>query len=76
MPAGVVNVVPCSRERVEEVGAALCASPRVQVLSFTGSTAVGKVIKRFFFHEPASGLFLWTVQDVSDCISKGSNIRY
>ncbi|MPC50651.1 Succinate-semialdehyde dehydrogenase, mitochondrial [Portunus trituberculatus] len=46
VPPGVVNVVPCSRERVEEVGAALCASPRVQVLSFTGSTAVGKVIKR------------------------------
>lgn len=42
VPAGVVNVVPCSRDRVEEVGAALCASPRVQVLSFTGSTAVGQ----------------------------------
>ena len=45
VPAGVVNVVTCSRERVQEVGAALCASPRVQVLSFTGSTDVGKVIK-------------------------------
>lgn len=43
MPAGVVNVVPCSRARVEEVGAALCDSPKVQIVSFTGSTEVGKV---------------------------------
>ncbi|XP_042241830.1 succinate-semialdehyde dehydrogenase, mitochondrial-like [Homarus americanus] len=42
VPAGVINVVPCSRERVLEVGAALCDSPQVQVLSFTGSTAVGQ----------------------------------
>ncbi|XP_050718624.1 succinate-semialdehyde dehydrogenase, mitochondrial-like [Eriocheir sinensis] len=42
VPAGAVNVVPCSRERVQEVGAALCDSPRVQALSFTGSTAVGQ----------------------------------
>lgn len=43
VPAGAVNVVPCSRERVQEVGALLCDSPRIQVLSFTGSTLVGKV---------------------------------
>lgn len=42
VPAGVVNVVPCSREKVQEVGAALCASPLVQVVSFTGSTGVGQ----------------------------------
>lgn len=43
MPAGVVNVVPCSRARVQEVGAALCDSPKVQAVSFTGSTEVGQV---------------------------------
>ncbi|KAK3862575.1 hypothetical protein Pcinc_031572 [Petrolisthes cinctipes] len=42
VPAGVVNVVPCSRARVQEVGAALCDSPKVQILSFTGSTGVGQ----------------------------------
>ncbi|XP_042877564.1 succinate-semialdehyde dehydrogenase, mitochondrial-like [Penaeus japonicus] len=42
VPAGVVNVVPCSRSRVQAVGAALCDSPKVQALSFTGSTIVGK----------------------------------
>lgn len=42
VPAGVVNVVPCSRDRVQEVGAVLCDSPKIQVLSFTGSTAVGQ----------------------------------
>lgn len=44
MPAGVVNVVPCSRARVQEVGAALCDSPKVQIVSFTGSTEVGQVL--------------------------------
>ncbi|XP_037777107.1 succinate-semialdehyde dehydrogenase, mitochondrial-like [Penaeus monodon] len=42
VPAGVVNVLPCSRSRVQAVGAALCDSPKVQALSFTGSTAVGQ----------------------------------
>lgn len=42
IPAGVVNVVPCSRERVEEVGATLCESPKIRALSFTGSSPVGK----------------------------------
>ncbi|CAL4119855.1 unnamed protein product [Meganyctiphanes norvegica] len=42
VPPGVVNVVPCSRDRVQEVGALLCDSHEVQVLSFTGSTVVGK----------------------------------
>jgi len=42
VPAGVVNVVPCSRARVQEVGAALCDSTDVKILSFTGSTAVGQ----------------------------------
>ncbi|KAK7079918.1 Succinate-semialdehyde dehydrogenase, mitochondrial, partial [Halocaridina rubra] len=42
VPCGVINVVSCSRTRVQEVGAALCDSPKVQALSFTGSTAVGQ----------------------------------
>lgn len=37
---GVFNIVTTSRAR--EVGDALCASPLVRKLSFTGSTAVGK----------------------------------
>jgi len=42
VPAGVVNVVTCSRDRVQEVGALLCDSHKVKVVSFTGSTAVGQ----------------------------------
>ena len=30
LPGGVVNVVPCSRAQVAEVGALLCASPKVR----------------------------------------------
>lgn len=41
-PAGVFNVVPCSRARASEVGRKLCTDPRVRKISFTGSTAVGK----------------------------------
>lgn len=41
VPAGVLNVVTCSRDRVVEVGAAMCASPTIRKLSFTGSTPVG-----------------------------------
>lgn len=44
VPAGALNVLPCSRSRVQSVGAALCDSPKVQALSFTGSTAVGRWI--------------------------------
>jgi len=42
VPAGVVNVVPCSREKVVEVGKKMCQDPRVSIVSFTGSCAVGK----------------------------------
>jgi len=41
VPAGLVNVVPCSRNNVQEVGSLLCASPKIAILSFTGSTEVG-----------------------------------
>ncbi|MBO6526959.1 NAD-dependent succinate-semialdehyde dehydrogenase [Erythrobacter sp.] len=40
VPAGVFNVVPCSRPT--EVGAALTESTVVRKLSFTGSTEVGR----------------------------------
>jgi len=41
-PAGVFNVVTCSRGSAPEVGLKLCEDPRVRKLSFTGSTVVGK----------------------------------
>ncbi len=40
IPKGVFNVIPCKDPR--EVGDALCQSNCVRMLSFTGSTAVGK----------------------------------
>lgn len=40
LPKGVLNVVPGG----PEVGAALCADKRVRMVTFTGSTAVGKKI--------------------------------
>jgi succinate-semialdehyde dehydrogenase/glutarate-semialdehyde dehydrogenase len=39
-PAGVYNVIPCKNPTA--VGDELCRSPEVRMLSFTGSTAVGK----------------------------------
>lgn len=44
VPAGVLNVVTCSRDRVSEVGDELVVNPLVKAISFTGSTAVGKHI--------------------------------
>ncbi|KAM7421643.1 hypothetical protein PAMA_015681 [Pampus argenteus] len=46
IPAGVFNVVPCSRERTPSVGEVLCTDPLVAKISFTGSTATGKVLLR------------------------------
>ena len=43
-PPGVLNVVPCDSERSIEVGKVLCESPIVRKLSFTGSTAVGRIL--------------------------------
>lgn len=43
VPEGVVNVVPCSRSKVAEVGEMLATHRKVACLSFTGSTQVGKV---------------------------------
>lgn len=44
LPPGVLNVVTCSRDKVTEVGDELVANPAVNVISFTGSTAVGQMI--------------------------------
>ncbi|KAM9310127.1 succinate-semialdehyde dehydrogenase, mitochondrial [Pholidichthys leucotaenia] len=44
IPAGVFNVVPCSREKTPAVGQVLCTHPLVSKISFTGSTATGKLL--------------------------------
>ena len=44
VPAGVLNVITCSRDNVVEVGDELVANPKVKGVSFTGSTAVGRQI--------------------------------
>ena len=44
LPAGVFNVVSCSRGNVKQVGDELVANPAVRGISFTGSTAVGRQI--------------------------------
>src|ERR1700712_853115 len=43
IPAGVVNIVPASDNGVAQV---LATDPRIDMVSFTGSTAVGKLIQR------------------------------
>ena len=42
IPAGVVNIVPTSDNNVAQM---LATDPRVDMVSFTGSTAVGKLIQ-------------------------------
>uniref|UniRef100_A0A8C5JJD5 Succinate-semialdehyde dehydrogenase n=1 Tax=Junco hyemalis TaxID=40217 RepID=A0A8C5JJD5_JUNHY len=44
IPAGVYNVVPCSRQQTAAVGEVLCTDPLVSKISFTGSTATGKIL--------------------------------
>uniref|UniRef100_A0A674P906 Succinate-semialdehyde dehydrogenase, mitochondrial n=1 Tax=Takifugu rubripes TaxID=31033 RepID=A0A674P906_TAKRU len=44
IPPGVFNVVPCSRENTPTVGEVLCTDPLVAKISFTGSTATGKLL--------------------------------
>ena len=46
IPAGVFNVIPCSRDNVDEVTDVIMESDLVRKLSFTGSTAVGKLLLR------------------------------
>ena len=44
IPPGVLNVVTCSRENVQEVGDEMIENPAVKAIAFTGSTAVGRLI--------------------------------
>ncbi|XP_034936924.1 3-sulfolactaldehyde dehydrogenase [Chelonus insularis] len=43
-PAGVLNVITTNTVNSPSVGKAICDDARVRVLSFTGSTAVGKIL--------------------------------
>ena len=43
LPAGVLNVLPSSRENSPKVGKFWCEDKQVKAISFTGSTQVGKV---------------------------------
>lgn len=44
VPAGVFNVVPCSKEASVAAGHLLTTHPSVKKISFTGSTQVGKIL--------------------------------
>jgi succinate-semialdehyde dehydrogenase/glutarate-semialdehyde dehydrogenase len=44
IPPGVLNVVTADARQSIRVGQALCASPTVRHLSFTGSTEVGRIL--------------------------------
>jgi len=44
IPAGVFNVLPADSIQSIEIGRVLCESPVVRKLSFTGSTAVGRIL--------------------------------
>ncbi|KAL1259785.1 hypothetical protein QQF64_010362 [Cirrhinus molitorella] len=46
IPPGVINVVTCSRAKTPAVGELLCTDPLVAKISFTGSTATGKILLR------------------------------
>ena len=46
MPAGVLNLITASRERGIDAAADWLADSRVRKITFTGSTAVGKLLAR------------------------------
>ncbi|AEF54538.1 NAD-dependent succinate-semialdehyde dehydrogenase [Marinomonas posidonica] len=46
LPAGVLNIVTSSRDRVSDVVGAWLTDSRVRKITFTGSTAVGKILAR------------------------------
>jgi succinate-semialdehyde dehydrogenase/glutarate-semialdehyde dehydrogenase len=46
LPAGVLNVLPADGAQSIAIGGALCDSPVVRKLSFTGSTEVGRILAR------------------------------
>lgn len=43
-PTGILNILTTSITNSVDVGKELCENPKVRVLSFTGSTAVGKIL--------------------------------
>jgi len=45
-PSGAFNVVASSRDQASAIGQKLCTSPQIAGISFTGSTAVGKILFR------------------------------
>ena len=45
-PEGLFNVIPSSRENKSKIGKILCESTDIAALSFTGSTAVGKILSK------------------------------
>lgn len=44
IPNGVVNILPSSVENSSKIGFHMCKSPDLRVISFTGSSAVGKLL--------------------------------
>ncbi|NJR71847.1 MAG: NAD-dependent succinate-semialdehyde dehydrogenase [Gammaproteobacteria bacterium] len=46
IPKGVFNVIPGDADAAPIIGGALCASPIIRKLSFTGSTEVGRILMR------------------------------
>ena len=45
-PKGVINIVTAAHKNASEVGKAMCESRDVGVMSFTGSSRVGKILYR------------------------------
>lgn len=43
-PPGVINVVTCNRNNAPDIGKLICTHDSVAGISFTGSTAVGKIL--------------------------------
>ncbi|XP_041459300.1 succinate-semialdehyde dehydrogenase, mitochondrial-like [Lytechinus variegatus] len=44
VPDGVFNILPCSRSNAPAIGKVMCESLLVSKISFTGSTATGKIL--------------------------------
>lgn len=44
IPPGVVNVITCDRNNSMAVGTLFCESSKISIITFTGSTAVGKLL--------------------------------
>ncbi|EAZ99838.1 NAD-dependent succinate-semialdehyde dehydrogenase [Marinobacter sp. ELB17] len=46
VPAGLINIITCSKPNAAAVGGELTGNPVVRKISFTGSTPVGKLLMR------------------------------